>query len=495
LPLHIRWLPMNTRFHLSIFPLRLSCRTGETVVLAMAAMALSACDHSANSGASISPLAVSAAPLAVTTQSLIANGALKRLTAPVEPLSAMAQLGRRIFFDASLSASGKLSCASCHNPDNAYSPSNYLAVQFGGEDMRHQGGRAVPSLRYHEHTPHFSIGPDLNDTEVETPALATTPATAVQASLPSVAKATLSGNPAPAMQENVPQGGFTWDGRAQGLAVQAGGPLLDPNEMANQNPATLVNKLKAASYANEMRLLFGPGVFSSPSIALGEAYFALASFQKEDRSFHPYDSKYDYYLAEKVQLSDQEMRGLKLFKDVKKGNCATCHIEKPSRDGLIAPVFTDYQFEALAVPRNLAISANHDPHYFDLGMCGPWRKDYVKQQNYCGYFKTPTLRNVATRQVFFHNGVFHSLDEVLHFYVQRETRPEKWYPRTADGKINKYDDLPLANRANVDLTDAPFDRKAADAPALNDEEIKDVIAFLKTLNDGYRQETEKTAGN
>lgn len=135
----------------------------------------------------------------------------------------------------------------------------------------------------------------------------------------------------------------------------------------------LLAKLKAAPYANDMKLLFGPGVFTSPNLALGEAYYALALYQKEDRSFHPYDSKYDYYLAGKVQLSDEEMRGLKLFKDPKKANCATCHIEKPSRDGLIPPAFTDYQFEALAVPRNKAIAANRDPKYFDLGMCSPWR--------------------------------------------------------------------------------------------------------------------------
>lgn len=109
----------------------------------------------------------------------------------------------------------------------------------------------------------------------------------------------------------------------------------------------------------------------------------------------------------------------------------------------------------------------------------------AKQTNYCGFFKTPSLRNVATRQVYFHNGVFHSLDDVLHFYVERETKPEKWYPRDKDGLVAKYNDLPEANHANVDVTDAPFDRKLGDTPVLSEEEIKDVIAFLKTLNDGY----------
>jgi cytochrome c peroxidase len=115
------------------------------------------------------------------------------------------------------------------------------------------------------------------------------------------------------------------------------------------------------------------------------------------------------------------------------------------------------------------------------------RKDYQSVAAYCGLFKTPTLRNSATKRAFFHNGVLHSLDDVLHFYVERETKPEKWYPRGRDGTIQKYNDLPSRYRTNVNTIDAPFDRKSGDAPALNDSEIEDVIAFLKTLNDGYRR--------
>jgi cytochrome c peroxidase len=410
----------------------------------------------------------------------------------------MAQLGKKIFFDASLSASGKMSCASCHDPEHAYAPSNGLAVQFGGSGLQYQGGRAVPSLRYHEHTPPFSVGPDTKpDADDKVAEKAALDAKAALQSAPAtttaVAKASLRAAATP-VTEMVPQGGFDWDGRAHNITDQAGGPLLSPNEMANKNAAGLVAKLKAAPYAPDMLLLFGPGVFSTSNIALGEAYFALARYQIEDRSFHPYDSKYDYYLAGKLQLSEAEARGLQLFKDPKKGNCATCHIERPSRDGRVGPAFTDYQFEALAAPRNKAILANRDSRYFDRGICGPLRQDFVKQRNYCGYFKTPTLRNTATRQVFFHNGVFKSLDEVLHFYVERETIPEKWYPRAADGKLEKYNDLPRENRVNVDLIDAPFDRKAGDQPALSDQEIKDLTAFLQTLTDGYRFDSGKGAG-
>jgi len=221
--------------------------------------------------------------------------------------------------------------------------------------------------------------------------------------------------------------------------------------------------------------------------------FALARFQTEDPSFHPYDSKYDAYLAGKAELSAAEQRGLKLFEDPLKGNCASCHLDRPSRDGLFRPAFTDYQFEALAVPRNRDLPANRDPRFHDLGLCGPMRTDYANAAAYCGLFKTPTLRNVATRKVFFHNGVFRSLEQVLHFYVERETDPAKWYPKLPNGEVDRYDDLPVQYRGNVDVVDAPYDRKQGETPALNDSEIVDVIAFLKTLTDGYRPDGASTS--
>jgi cytochrome c peroxidase len=136
---------------------------------------------------------------------------------------------------------------------------------------------------------------------------------------------------------------------------------------------------------------------------------------------------------------------------------------------------------------------NRDPTFFDEGLCGPVREDLAEQRNDCGLFKTPTLRNVATRHVFFHNGEFHSLEDVIRFYVERDTRPEKWFPRKANGTVEMFDDLPVALRANVDVNDAPFNRHRGDEPALNDQEVKDVIAFLKTLTDGYEGDANQTS--
>jgi cytochrome c peroxidase len=405
-------------------------------------------------------------------------------------LSAVAQLGRKMFFDVTLSSSGQLSCASCHSPAAAYGPPNNLAVQLGGPDMKHAGIRAVPSLRYLEHTPNFSIGPNQEMADNDPVPLETgAPTAAIPAGttkVSTVAKADLTAAARAAAEANVPQGGLDWDGRANTFQDQALGPLLDPNEMDNHSAADVLERLKRTAYADDLKKLFGANIFNQPELALDEAMFALARFQAEEPSFHPYDSKYDAYLAGKAELSAAEQHGLKLFDDPLKGNCSSCHIDRPSRDGLFRPAFTDYQFEALGAPRNRELAANRDPDFHDLGMCGPMRKDYTNAAAYCGLFKTPTLRNVATRKVFFHNGVFRSLDQVLHFYVERETNPAKWYPKRPNGEIDRYDDLPVQYRGNVDTFDAPYDRKLGETPALNDSEIADIITFLATLTDGYR---------
>jgi cytochrome c peroxidase len=397
---------------------------------------------------------------------------------PVAPLSAVAQLGKQLFFDPSMSASGRQSCASCHSPAHAYGPPNNLAAQFGGPNMTLQGYRPPPSLMYLHRQPNFSIGPDAgeNDDPVNLDQLATQNA--------NVQKAQKTAGAAPATQEMVPQGGMFWDGRVDTLQQQASGPMLNPVEMANTSIDEVAQKLQTPAYRNIFMQLFGPNIFKDSRLAVAEAMFAIGRYQFEDPSFHPYTSKYDYWLEGKARLSQTELRGLRLFNDPSKANCAGCHLSKPSRDGF-APMFTDFQYEALGAPRNMALSGNKDPHFFDMGICGPFRTDLKDQTQYCGMFLTPTLRNSATRQVFFHNGVYHTLDQVMTFYNVRNTDPAKIYPRGADGKIDKYNDIPPAYQANVDVADAPFDRKFGDKPAMTDQEMRDIIAFLHTLNDGY----------
>jgi cytochrome c peroxidase len=219
-------------------------------------------------------------------------------------------------------------------------------------------------------------------------------------------------------------------------------------------------------------------------LAVDEAMFALGRYQIEEPSFHPYTSKFDAWLEGKAHLSPSELRGYKLFNDTEKANCGGCHVDQPTRDGQ-PPLFTDHQYEALAVPRNEALLVNQDPAYFDLGICGPYRADMATQTQYCSMFTTPTLRNIATRRVFFHNGVYRTLKEVMDFYNFRDTNPEKIYPRVS-GVVQKFNDVPEQYHENVDVTDPPLDRHAGDTPANTEQDEEDIIEFLKTLTDGYK---------
>jgi len=399
---------------------------------------------------------------------------------PVAPLSAMAQLGRRVFFDPSLSSSGRQACASCHSPEHAYGPPGEASAMTGGPMLSRQGQRAVPSLMYLERQPNFSVGPDNEKNEsVNLGQLAAQGSNAPRARKTAQDTAQSAAN-------LVPQGGLFWDGRVDTLQDQALGPLLNPLEMDGGSVEAVAAKLRNAPYAPLLIQLFGPSVFDSSRMAVAEALFAVARYQIEDPSFHPYSSKYDAWLEGKARLSQAELRGYLLFNDPKKADCAGCHLDQPSPDGL-PPLFTDHQFEALGAPRNMVLAANHDPSYFDLGICGPIRTDMADQTQYCGMFLTPTLRNVATRRAFFHNGVYHSLRQVMDFYNLRDTDPGAIYPMRPDGKVEKFNDIPPRYRANVDTADPPLDRAPGDKPANTERDPQDIIAFLKTLTDGYEQ--------
>jgi cytochrome c peroxidase len=359
-------------------------------------------------------------------------------------LSQGAALGEKIFNDASLSASGKQSCASCHDPAHAHGPANDLSVQLGGAKGDVPGFRAAPSLRYMGSTPAFHFEAD-----------------------------------------GTPVGGFDRDGRAQTLQEQAERPFLAPHEMANTTKGDVVESLKKAAYASEFRAAFGAAILDNPEQAFSRIVFALQQFEREDPRFQPFDSKYDQFLAGKAMLSDAELRGLALFNNPAKGNCLACHPSARGANGS-APLFTDFSYDNLGVPRNMRIAATADPAYFDLGLCGPDRSDLTARRDLCGAFKVPTLRNVATRKAFFHNGAFTNLTDVVRFYVRRDTNPEEWYPVGPDGVVQKFNDLPSELRKNVNASEGPYNRQPGMAPALTEAEIADLVQFLGTLTDGYR---------
>jgi cytochrome c peroxidase len=360
----------------------------------------------------------------------------------------LAELGRKLFFDPSLSASGKLACATCHDPNYAFGPPPRKALAIGGPRMNKGGTRAVPSLRYLNHVPAFTEKVTLGDGAVG------------------------------------PAGGLTWDGRAASLHDQARIPLLAPNEMANASAAAVVVKLRRGAYAGEFRALFGQNVFSREDFAFEQLLLALEAYQQTPAEFFPYSSKYDAYLRGETQLTEQEQRGLEVFNHPGRGNCANCHLSTSVNGS--PPLFTDFEFDNIGAPRNPRIAANADANYYDMGLCGPNRTDLSDRKQYCGLFRTPTLRNVALRDAFFHNGVFGSLREVLQFYQQRDVLPWKWYPRNPDGTINKVDDLPASLRRSLNI-DAPFmGRPGGQIGAIADTDIDDLVAFLQTLTDGYQ---------
>lgn len=364
---------------------------------------------------------------------------------------ALTEVGRKMFSDRSLSASGLQACASCHDPHHAYGPASASPVELGGEHMDQPGLRAVPSLRYLQSVPtfteHFYDSEDEGDESVD----------------------------------NGPTGGLTWDGRVDHGYDQAKIPLLSPFEMANKDPKDVVASLRNAPYAEEFKMVFGADVFDHTEDAFAAAVEALATFEQSGPDFYPYSSRYDAFLAGKGSLTAQELHGRALFEDPAKGNCSSCHLSEPANDGE-PPQFSDFGFLGLAVPRNPDIPANKDPNYFDLGLCGPQRTDLKGRAEYCGLFRTPTLRNVALRHSFFHNGYFHSLRDVVSFYVTRDTDPGRWYPHDADGTVRRYDDLPAAYWNNLNQ-DPPFGKKPNENPGVTDAEIDDIVAFLGTLTD------------
>jgi cytochrome c peroxidase len=250
----------------------------------------------------------------------------------------------------------------------------------------------------------------------------------------------------------VPSGGLFWDGREDGLMDQAKGPMMNPAEMANKDLYDIAAKLARTRYAKDFAPLFGDAILHNPAMLFTEAMSALSRFQVEAASFHRFDSKYDHWLEGKARLTHAEMRGLRLFNDPAKGNCAGCHLSQPTADGL-PPLFTDTEYEALGLPRNRRLAANRDPRFFDMGLCGPLRADLAKQTQYCGMFLTPTLRNSARRGVYFHNGLYHDLKQVVDFYNLRDVQPGRIYPHDASGRVQKYDDLPARYHGNVDVAD------------------------------------------
>ena len=341
------------------------------------------------------------------------------------------------------------------------------------------GTRAVPSLRYKEYTPPYA---DLLDNP--------------------------DGISAPG-----PGGGFTWDGRADTLAEQAKIPLLSPFEMANASAADVVAKVAGVAYAALFQQAFGAQCLRRPRAPPSTTRAAaLQAFQLEDASFHPYSSKYDLYAGNKIggDADGRRARGFAVFDDPDNGQLFRLPLPRRGPERQLGAVHRLTRTKPSACRATRRSPPTRDPTYFDLGVCGPrapTTRRTARPSTFCGMFKTPTLRNVATRSVFFHNGVIHIARAGRSASTTRATpMPAALVPdgrRHAEGandpgfptyglvttqyvggKVQKFDDLPPAYLANID-PQMPLDGRAPAWPPMTDQNMADLICFLNTLNDGY----------
>lgn len=360
-------------------------------------------------------------------------------------LTPIEQLGKKLFFDSNLSANNNMSCATCHAPETGFTgPDSQINLQtavYPATIGTRFGNRKPPSAAYGGDSPVLY----LDETE------------------------------------GLWLGGMFWDGRATGwtlgdpLAEQAQGPFLNPLEQALPNALLVCQKVALSNYANLFRQVWGPDSLNFPidvAVTYERIAQSIAAYERSSE-VNPFSSKYDYYLADLVELTQEESKGLALFEG--KAMCSACHISEPGPGGE-PPLFTDFSYDNLGVPKN-----NMDPFYNMPRKWNPDGKDWVdyglggflKAAGYqyageMGKHKVPTLRNVDKRpypdfvKAYMHNGVFKTLEEVVRFYNTRDV--EDWPPPEVPENVNT-DEL-----GDLGLT---ADEEAA------------IVAFMKTLSDGY----------
>ena len=358
------------------------------------------------------------------------------------PTDPAVDAGEFLFKDVNLSASKKMACATCHNEQAGHADSAGTKLPMGGPSLMASGMRSSPTVRYLNTNGEFSIN-----------------------------------------KAGVPSGGFTWDGRANSRKEQAGAPFFEHQEMAlpgsMEEPGALTALVRAAAYFPLIQNLFKPNDINTDAKLFDKITTLLSLYQRDDADYNLFDSRYDNYLANTVQLSPAELRGLELFKDVNRGNCASCHTAAGPK-----PLFTNFGYAALAAPRNHEGPLNANASYFDLGLCMRERalkeskKLEASDARYCGMFKTPTLRNIDRTAPYFHNASVTTLESAVRFHFERDTQPTKYY-RQANGSADRaYNDVPLQYQPNI-ARGKPFNGSYTPT----DSEINDLVAFLKTLTD------------
>jgi cytochrome c peroxidase len=353
-------------------------------------------------------------------------------------LTYIQQLGKNIFFDKISVPANKTACADCHGS----------SVGFTGPDEL---------INKHGSVYHGANGSFGNRKP------------------PSAAYATFS----PILQQvgGVFAGGNFWDGRATGerlgspSAEQALGPFLNPREHNVANPLDVLMIIEKSKYISLWKKVWGENLRYSTqeeiSLNFDRVGLAIAAYEGSSE-VNQFSSKFDYYLKSLVELTSEEASGLELFNS----KCASCHISESI--GETPPLFTDFTFDNLGVPVNPENPVyDYDPGFIDYGLGGflLTRPDYISMAPVnMGKQKVPTLRNVDKRpgigftKAYMHNGVFKSLKEVVHFYNTRDDG--SWPAPEVSANVNKVD------LGKLGLTDG---------------EENAIVAFMKTLSDGYRK--------
>jgi cytochrome c peroxidase len=254
-------------------------------------------------------------------------------------------------------------------------------------------------------------------------------------------------------------GGLFWDGRANSLHEQAREPLFDAREMNNEAVHDLVLKVKGAGYYDELVSLYGP--LDGDDGLLHHLLDAIAAFERS-AEVNPFSSKFDAYLRGEVSLDPLEAEGMALFKDTARAQCASCHTMEPDPvHGRV--LFTDHTYDNIGVPRRPnGVDPDASTTVGELADVG--LEATTGMAGARGQFRVPTLRNVAVTAPYFHNGSFSTLEEVVHFYNARDVDPTIGAPEVPFN-VNG-DEL-----GDLKLTEA---------------EEEAIVAFLRTLTDGYR---------
>ena len=283
-------------------------------------------------------------------------------------------------------------------------------------------------------------------------------------------------------------GGNFWDGRATGerlgspAAEQALGPFLNPKEQALETPDDVVTRVCASSYASLFMTVWGADACSDKD-AYDYIGLSIAAYEASPE-VNAFTAKYDWSMQGKAKLTQLERRGFALFQG--KGKCSKCHVSEGR-----APLFTDYTYDNLGIPKNPENPATiANSSWADPGLGGFLKTrtdDYAAYADAnMGKHKVPTLRNVGLGpegvvKAYGHNGYFKTLEGIVHFYNTRDVLPKCPGDGTPYTEAQALD----ANCWPAPEVEANLNTRELGNLGLSADEEAAIVAFLKTLSDGY----------